>query len=74
MTFEEFQKQVSSIETLLAGMAKGLPLTFEGLNYSLEACECAAQILGCDPTTAKMCNAKFREDTLKVSLEMARAA
>jgi len=45
---------------------------FEAVNFSLAACEAAAEITGCDPTFCKMLNRQFRNDA--VAVMFARAA
>ncbi len=47
-------------------------LSFIEVDYSVEACEAAAQISGCDATFCKMLNRQFREDA--AALMMGRAA
>ena len=44
-----------------------------GINFSLKACEIAAQVTGYDPTFCKMLNHKFRMDAVEMMFERALA-
>lgn len=66
------EAETIQVLTALAAIASANhPLTFIETNYSIEACEAASAISGCDATFCKMLNKKFREDAAWMMMERA---
>jgi hypothetical protein len=68
MTYEAFQTEVTAaiaaIEAARSGALTKMPRT----DYSLDVCECAAEITGADSTLCKMFNRKFRTDAAQMMM------
>ena len=73
MTYQEFEAAVETmIKNLKAVAANGAAgWAFKYQDHNLAACEAAAEIGGFDVTFAKMFNRKFREDAVKVAMDIA---
>ena len=75
MTIQEFEDQVATIIANLSAIKNSQidPYGYEIRNcdYSLAACECAAQIGGFDPYMAKMFNRDYRETIINVFFDRA---
>lgn len=73
MTYEQFAAEVETMIQNLTAVAKlgGAGWAHKYHDHSLAACEAAAEIGGFDATFAKMFNRQFREDAVKVAMEMA---
>ena len=75
MTYEEFQAQVETLTLTIKTIVEheGNIPSFPNTNYSLDVCECVAEITGMHETWVKMFNRKFREDAVKVCFEISRS-
>ena len=72
MTYEAFTAEVAKAENILTAMMTYKMAGIPKVDLSVDACECAAMILGCDVTTAKMLNKRFRDDACAAAMEMMR--
>lgn len=74
MTYEDFQQMVETmIDNLHAIKTHSVaPWAFKYHDYPISVCECAAELSGYDATFAKMFNAKFREDAVKLAFDKAK--
>jgi hypothetical protein len=72
MTYEDFQAEVNTAIAAISAYAQGkITAGFGEINYSLAACECAAEITGADVTFCKMLNREFRNVAAKMIMERA---
>lgn len=71
MTYNQFKSEVDAAIAAIIAASNGSLKDMPNVNYSIKACEAAAEITGANPTLAKMFNRKFRADAAALMFERA---